>query len=265
LTVAIGVFGLFHPQAVEIEPWGASRVEVQCAGVASRTLEGRQRLRLVSDCSAAGANGAVLDFTLSIPGKIRRHYRGTLRTSLAVAELVAVVTMDLETAVASTVASESPSNAPQAMLEAQAIVTRSYFAAGASGGRHTGFEFCDTTHCQFIKDPPDVESAAARAARATVGQVLLYHDRVVMAFYAARCDGLLAPVPAERLVAGEYPYFAVRCEYCLRHPSEIPLKANARPHHHGMCQMGAADLARQGWTAARILAHYFPGTEVGGT
>lgn len=265
-TVSIGVFGLFHPREVDIEPWGASRVEVRCGGVSQRILEGRAAVaRLNSDCTAATPlNGADADFVLSIPGKIRRHYRGTLRTTHAAgsAEVVVSVTMALETAVASTVAAEAPPDAGSAMLEAQAIVTRSYFAAGR--GRHREFDFCDTTHCQFLKDPPAEDSPAARATRATAGQVLTFHGRVFAAFYAARCEGLLVPLPASRVDSDEYPYFAVRCEYCLRHPSVAGERGRTveRPHHHGMCQMGAADLAKQGRTAQEILEHYYPGAEI---
>jgi hypothetical protein len=260
-AVAIGVFGLFHPREVEIEPWGTSRVEVRCGGSAVRVLEGSRRARLGSNCTSAGLKGAETDFVLSVPGKIRRHYRGLLKTTRDPnGELIAVVTMTLETAVASTVAAEAPPDAAPAMLEAQAIVSRSYFAAGR--GRHRAFDFCDTTHCQFVRDPPAEESPAGRAARVTVGQVLSYREHVFAAFYAARCEGLLGPLPAERVGPDDYPYFAVRCEYCLRHPLKVEAKANARPHHHGMCQIGASDLAGHGWTAARILAQYYPGAEL---
>jgi len=252
-VVTIGVFGLFHPRALEIDTWGSSRVELSCA---HRVLEGSARWRIASNCTASGVMGKPVDFVLSVPGRIRRHYQGTLRvTRLPTGELIAAVTMALETAVASTVAAESPPAASQTMLEAQAIVTRSYFAAGT---RHRGFEFCDTTHCQFIKNLPPIESSPARAARATAGRVLTYRDRVVAAFYASRCEGLLAPLPHAE--PDEYPYFAVKCDYCLRYPSKVSPKPNARPHHHGMCQTGAADLARLGWTAAQILSHYYPGT-----
>ena len=254
-TVAISVFGLFHPVAVDIEPWGASRVEIRCVGAINHVLEGRQRARLTGQCVAAGPD---VDFVLSVPGKIRRHYRGALRTGGT--PFAAVVTMDLERAVASTVAAEAPAGAGSAMLEAQAIVTRSYFAAGR--GRHRTFDFCDTTHCQFIKDPPANGSTPVRATTETTGKVLVYQGRVIAAFYAARCNGFLTPLPLNRIAANSYPYYAVRCEHCLRLPKWEPPKPNARPHYHGMCQFGAADLARQGWTAARILAQYYPGTEL---
>ena len=256
-VVTIGVFGLFHPRALEVEAWGASRVEVGCA---RRVIEGSARLRIVSDCVASGVGGAPVDFVLSVPGRIRRHYQGTLRvTRSASGELIVVVTMALETAVASTVAAESPAGAEAAMLEAQSIVTRSYFAGGGHG-RHRGFDFCDTTHCQFVKDPPRVQSPATRATRQTTGRVLTYRDRVIAAFYSSRCEAMLAPLPAAR--DGEYPYFAVKCDFCRRNPSRVAPNANARPHHHGMCQMGAEDLAKQGRTAAQILAHYYPGSEL---
>ena len=256
-TVTIGVFGLFHPRALDIEPWGASRVDIQCA---HRVLEGSAKYRIASDCIATGVRGAPVDFALSVPGRIRRHYQGTLKiTRHPTGELVAVVTMALETAVSSTVGAESPPNAAPAMLEAQAIVARSYFAAGP---RHRDFDFCDTTHCQFVKDSPRADSPAARAARETQGRLLTYRSRAIAAFYAARCDGLLAPLPFARVGPDEYPYFAVKCDYCARNPSKVPAKVNARPHHHGMCQLGADDLAKHGWTVARILAHYYPGTEI---
>lgn len=256
-TVTIGVFGLFHPHSLDIEPFGSSRVQLNCGPAFHRTLEGSARIRLTSDCAMIGP----ADFVLSVPGRIRRHYQGTLVVKrLASGELAAAVTMELEMAVASTIAAEAPSDAPASMLEAQAIVTRSYFIAGR--GRHKNFDFCDTTHCQFVKAPPLAESPAARAARATAGQVLVYLDRPIAAFYASRCNGLLGPLPPARIAQGAYPYFAVRCDYCRRNPSKASLKSNARPHHHGMCQLGAIDFARHGATAWQVLAHYYPGTEL---
>ncbi len=94
----------------------------------------------------------------------------------------------------------------------------------------------------------------------------------------------------------DYPFYAVTCQYCLRHPelwtrtlplapknesariawnrthgwSAIPsnthtklgdtLQGQGTGHGVGLCQLGAADLAAQGQTAAQILAHYYPNT-----
>ena len=41
------------------------------------------------------------------------------------------------------------------------------------------------------------------------------------------------------------------------------IEGQGEGHGVGLCQFGAAELARQGWSAARILAHYFPNTTIG--
>ena len=65
-------------------------------------------------------------------------------------------------------AAESTPDAPSEALKALAVAARSYFVAGK--GRHREFDFCDTTHCQFLREPPASTSAAARtvASRAMV-------------------------------------------------------------------------------------------------
>ena len=34
-------------------------------------------------------------------------------------------------------------------------------------------------------------------------------------------------------------------------------------HGVGMCQMGALEMARRGFSAEHILTHYYPGTDLG--
>jgi peptidoglycan hydrolase-like amidase len=262
-TVTISVFGLLHPHELAIEAFGPSRVRVTC-GPSTRVLEGRMRIPLRAGCEATGVSPqSQTDFLLSVTGpiKIRRHYRGMLRVVRNGAELTPVITMSLETAVASAVAAEAPAGSTETMLEVQAIVSRSYYL-GSPAARHKNSEFCDTTHCQFIKDPPAPGDLALEAAHATEGKAIWFNDRIVQTYYAARCNDALAPLPGSKVKAGEYPYYAVRCEYCARHLDKAPLRTNARPHHHGLCQMGALDLARDGLNVIEVITHYFPGTEV---
>jgi len=178
-TVTIGVFGLFHSTTFDLEPYGPSRIEVRC-GTSTSTLEGQRHARLNMSCTASGLNGTSVDFILSIPGKIRRHYQGTLETRKIERELLALVRMPLETAVASTVAAEAPPNASPAMLEAQAIVTRSYFSAPHN--RHSGFEYCDTSHASdghasAELSRPDHTGVLFRALRWAAGAVAGCEDR----------------------------------------------------------------------------------------
>ena len=109
---------------------------LQCRIVHSK-IECRAGERLLSATAiqTAGRGDTDEDFTLSVPGRIVRNYHGKLEVLAEGAELVPVVNMDLEVAVASAVAAESPPLAPLEALEAQAVVTRSYYAAGTPSAR----------------------------------------------------------------------------------------------------------------------------------
>lgn len=45
--------------------------------------------------------------------------------------------------------------------------------------------------------------------------------------------------------------------------SGLCLEGYGRGHGVGLCQVGSRALARQGWSTARILAHYYPGSRLG--
>ena len=154
------------------------------------------------------------EFILSVPGRISRQYRGGLEVEARGGRLLPVVTLDLEIAVASAVTAESPPHAPLEALKAQAVVTRSYYLAGA---RHAGFDFCDTTHCQFLREPPPADSPAATATAATRGLVLTYQGEVIPALFSASCGGRTRSLAEAGLTPRAYPYYPVICEYCLRH------------------------------------------------
>jgi len=244
-AVVITVFGLFHPSMIEIAPARAgTAVTVRCPGVTQR-LEGKQSRSLASGCEATG------EFLLRIPGRIERAFRGALRIEPG---LTALVTMDLETAVASVVASELPADAPPSAMEAQAIAARSYYVA-APKGRHTFGAFCDSTHCQHIRGALDPDHPAVQAAQRTRGLILDYETRILAAMYSAACQGKRQ---AGAVNPDGYPYFAVECPFCRRKPAAKP-----GAHSRGMCQAGAMDMARnKGKNAREILAYYYPGTRV---
>jgi Stage II sporulation protein len=323
--VHIGVFTLFHPRFLTLAP-GPGHAMVVRAGKGSLVLEegefaqcriadsklecrAGERLLSATTIRAAGRGHTDEDFTLSVPGRIVRNYHGKLEILVQGAELVPIVNMSLELAVASAVAAESPPLAPLQALEAQAIVTRSYYVAAHH--RHALFDFCDTTHCQFLRGAPGAKSPARRAAAATQGLVLLYRGTIVPALFSASCGGRTRTLREIGMKADGYPYFSIRCEACLRrakkwaarislhdatpilaHPGweqarlqvdrklgwdEIPgdnyyvkiegktavLTGSGAGHGVGLCQLGAAKLAREGWSYSRILAYYFPGTAIG--
>ena len=229
--VRIGVFTLFHPVELDLRPAPGDALTI-VAGDETLVLEGREhaQMRVAGRLIEVSARGRTLrvsalrassrsgEFALAVPGKIERRFRGSLEITAADQVLHPVVVMDLEIAVASVVAAESPPDAPLEALKAQAVAARSYFVAAR--GRHSGFDFCDTTHCQFLRETPPPEHPATRAAVATRGLVLTHAARVVPAFYSASCGGRTRTLVELGLPAEDYPYYAVECTYCRLHAEE---------------------------------------------
>ena len=228
VTVRIGVFGLFHSRQLTIHPHegrpftltcGKNRFRIEGSQSAQLTLAGQAVECRAGDLAALSAQASILNtnagFVLEIPGKIERHYRGALTVRPAGGELQPVISMPLETAAASIVAAEAPANANAAALQAQAVVTRSYLAAGP---RHGFFDFCDTTHCQYLAAPPAPGVPASQATSATSGMVLSYRGEAVRALYSARCGGATRTLEDIGLKPQNYPYYRVACSSCIRAP-----------------------------------------------
>jgi len=243
--VRIGVLGLFHPRRLTINApqghalvvrAGDERIVLELSSgehTASVWPSGNQvilqtRTRTVraSALTVAGRKNEPADFVLAVPGKIARRYHGALEIRPSAGHLLAIVTMDRETAVASIVAAESTGETPFEALKAQAVATRSYLAAGR--GRHRDFDFCDTTHCQFLREPPGPGTAVAKAVEATRGMVLAYEAEPFAAMYTRSCAGRTR-TPAELgLPAATYPYYSVECKYCREHPARWSSRISAK-------------------------------------
>ncbi len=313
--VRVAVFGLFHPRQVVVEAKqplilkgggrelaleSGERVTLEVANGAVSVV-GKFRSEKVAIAPREGGEG---EFFVSVPGKIRRMYRGQLLVVSEGPELVPVVSMELETAVASVNAAESTPGAGIEALKAQAVAIRSYLVAGKP--RHKDSDFCDTTHCQFLKAPPAKESLPAQAAEATRGLVLAWQGKPFAAMYSASCSGRTHALAEIGYRVRDYPYFAVECPFCRNHPERwtatvsredaerlalksevervrlarrlgwntvpsvdhdekpngtmVDLAGVGRGHGLGLCQRGAAAMAREGKDFREILSHYFPNT-----
>jgi peptidoglycan hydrolase-like amidase len=240
-TVKIGVFGLFHPVELEVRPIHGSVLVAE-----GETLEGARWLRVRSAIRIAGRNGAPAWFELSVPGKITRDFFGRLDVRQHNGEMIAIVELDREIAVGSIVAAEGSRSLPIEALKAQAVAARSFLAG--SRHRHEDFDFCDTTHCQFLREAPPPGSPAHRAQAVTRNLALYYDGRIVAALYSANCGGRTRTLHEAGWKVEGYPYFGVDC----------PARGPVSGHRIGMCQTGAAEMARAGKSFREILAHYFP-------
>ncbi|HEX3820425.1 MAG TPA: SpoIID/LytB domain-containing protein [Candidatus Sulfotelmatobacter sp.] len=249
--VRIGVLGLFHPQQFEVKPVsgqalilraedkqvllgtssGAGSANIRITNADIRIVIGTRNVQADS-VIVAGRNGEPADFILSIPGRISRRYRGTLEIKASEGGLLAILNLDRETAVASIVAAESDPDTPIEALKAQAIATRSYLTAGRR--RHRGFDFCDTTHCQYLREPPPSGGAVASAVAATRGLILAYDFQPFAAMYSRSCSGQTRTPAQVGLSSSRYPYYSVECPHCRYNPqrwtSRIPIEEASSLH-----------------------------------
>ncbi len=273
-VVEVVLFTLLRPKAVM----------VQCGSEGARTITEPSSFR--GNCS------------IGVEGAPARRFTGEFVITRANDSLRVVWKGEIEELTAAIVSAESPPNATAAMLEAQAVVARSWLVA--SKRRHGDIAFCDTTHCQHFKEASE---RGIKAARATKGLVLSWQGRPFAPAYSASCGG-------RTKTASEigwrddnrYPYFAVDCPVCQREeprwkrtfsgelavllqraPNKestrlaigredgwdaLPsnnyrrfgdgVEGRGRGHGLGLCQRGSAGFS----TAAAILAHYFPGASV---
>ena len=233
--VRFGVLGLFHPKELVLEQGSEQVLSIRAGGAAGTpalVLNGEPGRRIATfrangDRVIAGArsanswtatarDGGAVAFRLTVPGKIHRVYRGRLTIEILNGELIAVTSMDRETAVASIVAAEMDESAPLEALKAQAVATRSFLA---SGSRHLDFDFCDSTHCQFLRSPPPATSRVSAAVQATQGLVLEFRGSPLAAMYSSRCGGRTHSLREAGMEPGEgYPYYGVQCTWCRQHP-----------------------------------------------
>jgi len=233
--VRIGVLGLFHPRELVLEPEAGQVLSIAGQGEAGNptfVLNGetghRQLVFRAEDSrviagthsgigwTVTARGGGAVVFRLTVPGKLRRVYFGRLHIQVRNGELLPVVSIDRETAVASIVAAEMEESSPMEALKSQAVITRSFLAADQ---RHLEFDFCDTTHCQFLKSPPSPASRVSRAVEATRGLVIVYRDKPLPAMYSSRCGGQTHSLRDVGADPGDgYPYFAVHCAWCRQHP-----------------------------------------------
>jgi stage II sporulation protein D len=236
--VRIGLLTLFRPETLEVRVASSEGANLAATGVAGtfpiknresifiRLSGGQLRIELGDGRTLAAMDARITPvgskaLELNLPGRIKRAVRGELLVGAGPGgrgPLSIVLTTDREAAVASVVAAESNRRVPEA-LKSLAVVIRSFMLAHE--GRHSseGYDFCDTTHCQFYRGEQDPSLAAASTAvedavAATRGEFLAYEGRVVEGYYTAACGGL--SVTPAMLWGGStsYPYRRVSCRWC---------------------------------------------------
>jgi SpoIID/LytB domain protein len=97
-----------------------------------------------------------------------------------------VSTLSMDAYVARVVAGEAARESRPAALEALAMAVRTFAQANRGRHRADGFDVCDQTHCQVVRNATQSTEAAAQA---TTGRILLRNGAAASIYYTASCGG----------------------------------------------------------------------------
>ena len=198
-------------QRLQIESRG-DRLEI-------RLFAHDRRLLLVSSADTVRTEETI--YTLSVPGRIQRNFSGRLDVAVRQGRLLPRVTVQEEVAVQQILRSEMVESQEPEALKAQAILVRSYLRTATGRHRKDGYDFCDTTHCQFFTDFKTVDDRFKQAATATRGLELTFLGKSFQPLYTAACGGqtLAGSADSKQTKQGsDYLYRSVPCNLCVRHP-----------------------------------------------
>lgn len=107
-------------------------------------------------------------------------------------QLIVIARISFENYLTGVVQGELPS-APGEALKAQAIASRSYALKNLRRHKNEGFDFCDSTHCQYYRGFVPPGTPHHRAVRETLGMVLTIGGQPVQCFYHSTCGGETSP------------------------------------------------------------------------
>jgi stage II sporulation protein D len=242
-AVRISLFSLFKPEMVQVRIASGDGALLDASGLGGNRIlnrgeviwirsSGKQLNLEVGSSHGAIRQSVITDLArivpegratleLVLPGKIKRTVYGALSVDAAAGErgaLRILLTTDRESAVASVVAAETSRREPEALM-ALAVVVRTFMRSHA--GRHSseGFDYCDTTHCQFYRGEQDLvdrvaSPAVANAVSRTSGQVLTFEGSAIEAYYTSSCGGLSVTPTMAWGGTTRYPYSRIACRWC---------------------------------------------------
>lgn len=156
-----------------------------------------------------------------------RRYPGNLLLVIRSGRIWAINAVDLKRYLYSVVGSEVSPSWDMEALKAQAVAARSYALVYYFRPVNALYHIGATEYYQVYRGLETIADRTIQAVDATAGQFVSYHGGVVESLYAAS--------------------------------DEIVMEAF---QGHGMSQLGALDLAEQGYNYLQILNHYYPGTAV---
>lgn len=116
-----------------------------------------------------------------------QHVQGNVEISAKDGFLVVVASLPVEEYVADVLQGETAGNMPEQALKALAVAIRSYTTRFRERHNEEGFDFCDSTHCQYLRLDP--QPAVTAAVKQTAGELLWDRGTPLAAYYHKDCGG----------------------------------------------------------------------------
>jgi SpoIID/LytB domain protein len=141
-----------------------------------------------------------------------RLYGGELRLQPdAYGTYTLVNEVPLESYLRGVVPHEIGAGAPDAAVEAQAILARTYALRNLRRFETDGYELCASSACQVYKGLGNTWEPADRAIAATAGKVLTYNNELVDALYSSTSGGVTSPY-TDMWDGSDRPYLQTRLD-----------------------------------------------------
>ena len=106
---------------------------------------------------------------------------------------------------------EIGANSPQAALEAQAVLARTWAIANSHRFKVDGYNLCSDTQCQVYKDPSKANDKIKSAIYQTAGQILTWNLKPINTVYHASNGGVMTSVD-EAWSTNPVPYLKMRLD-----------------------------------------------------
>jgi stage II sporulation protein D len=349
-SIRVRLLSLYRTSQAEVKPAPGTIVAVSLDS-------GRRELKNTFAVRTQENGVRVLDSTtakLKLEGDFRllaeripaQHIHGAVEITSQTGVLTIIALVPMEQYVADVLEGETGGNMPGEALKALAIAIRSYTTRFRGRHKEEGFDFCDTTHCQYLRfDPPP---SVLDAVNDTRGELLWDRGSPLAAYYHKDCGGTTEAAATEWPDQDSPALVSHSDRYCIRasqpwraeiarstidravaamgmqvppgwtritvaertpsgrarilrfsigNSSGVPVSASALRfalgrdmgwntlksdwyeigtqgdhfifkgrgvgHGVGLCQTGAAEMAREGKTYREILAFYYPGAGIG--
>lgn len=145
-----------------------------------------------------------------------RGYRGSLiLIKKAKSRFTVVNRVELEQYLYGVMKPEISPDWPEATLKAQAVISRTYALKNLNKHSTEGFNLCDTVHCQVYTGLSGESVRTNQAVDATRGEILIYDDEPIDAFFHSTCGGY-TDKPSNVWGSANDPEYleGVKCKFC---------------------------------------------------